>query len=228
MVSPGCLAGAQNQPPPCCASTGRSRPFRIRGRRGRAGRELVGASCGCAIVQAPRHPARGRATARRFGGSALPRCAASAPRGACPRAVGSRAFGACSAIRVSDARLSGTIMKYGASVLCVSVTLLGQVAPALAQDAPAGANLQAGGLKPPDAVQSEPNASATPTAQTEAELDRADKEDSGRGLEFAWLNAELGPQYVGLQAFKADNLVDGSVVDSKGLGMGYGAGIGAR
>jgi len=120
-------------------------------------------------------------------------------------------------------------MKYGASVLCASVTLLGWATPALAQDAPAGSNLQAGGLKPPDAVQSEPNTtSGSPTTQTEAQLDRADKEDSGRGLEFAWLNAELGPQYVGLQALKADNLVDGSVVDSKGVGMGYGAGIGAR
>ncbi len=64
--------------------------------------------------------------------------------------------------------------------------------------------------------------------QTEVALDRADKEDSGRGLEFAWLNAELGPEYVGLQALKADKLVDGTLVDSKGFGMMYGAGVGAR
>ena len=117
-------------------------------------------------------------------------------------------------------------MKYGAGVLCASVTLLGLSAPVSAADAPAGSNLQAGGLKPPEAVQSDP----TPpqTTQTEAALDRADKEDSGRGLEFAWLNAELGPQYVGLQALKSDNLVDGTLVESKGFGMGYGAGIGAR
>lgn len=120
-------------------------------------------------------------------------------------------------------------MKYGVFVSCALVSLLGLVAPASAQDAPAGSNLQAGGLKPPEAIRSDPNAAnSTPETQTEAQLDRADKEDSGRGLEFAWLNAELGPQYVGLQALKSDNLVDGSVVDSKGLGMGYGAGIGAR
>lgn len=121
---------------------------------------------------------------------------------------------------------SGTIMKYGAGVMCATFAFLGMAAPALADDTPAGSNLQAGGLKPPDAVQSD--ASPTTPTQTEAKLDLADKEDSGRGLTFAWLNAELGPQYVGLQALKHDNLVDGTMVDSKGAGMGYGAGIGAR
>src|SRR6478752_7237334 len=121
---------------------------------------------------------------------------------------------------------SHPIMKYGAGVTCATFALLGFSAPAFAADAPAGSNLQAGGLKPPDAVESEPN--PTPASKTEAELDRADKEDSGRGLEFAWLNAEIGPQYVGLQALKADNLVDGTLVESKGMGMMYGAGLGAR
>ncbi|HKO46913.1 MAG TPA: hypothetical protein VJV79_04280 [Polyangiaceae bacterium] len=116
-------------------------------------------------------------------------------------------------------------MKYGAFVSCAFI-LFGSAAPALAADAPAGSSLQAGGLKPPEAVQSDP--SPTKSTQTEAELDRADKEDSGRGLEFAWLNLDLGPQYVGLQALKADNLVDGTLVDSKGLGMTYGAGLGVR
>ena len=120
-------------------------------------------------------------------------------------------------------------MKHGAFVWCATFTLLGVAAPALAADAPAGSNLQAGGLKPPDAVESDPNA-ANPSnvTQTEVALDRADKEDSGRGLEFAWLNAELGSQYVGLQALKADNLVDGTLVDSKGFGAMYGVGLGAR
>jgi len=120
-------------------------------------------------------------------------------------------------------------MKYGVAVSCATFALLGSAVPALAaDDAPAGSNLQAGGLKPPEAVQSEPNANPTKATETEAELDRADKEDSGRGLEFAWLNAELGPEYVGLQALKSDHLVDGTLVESKGLGMGYGAGVGAR
>jgi len=117
-------------------------------------------------------------------------------------------------------------MKYGAAVSCATFTLFGIVASARATDAPAGSNLQAGGLKPPEAVQTD----ETPTkaTQTEVELDRADKEDSGRGLEYAWLNVEAGPQYVGLQALKADNLVDGTLAESKGLGMGYGAGLGVR
>jgi hypothetical protein len=117
-------------------------------------------------------------------------------------------------------------MKYGARVMWATFTLLGGAAPALAADAPAGSNLQAGGLRPPEAVQSD--ASPTPATRTEAELDRADKEDSGRGLEFAWLNVETGPQYLGLQALKADHLVDGTLVEAKGAGMAYGAGIGMR
>jgi len=117
-------------------------------------------------------------------------------------------------------------MKHHVGVSCASFTLLALAAPAWAADAPAGTNLQAGGLKPPEAVQSDAN--PTPATQTEAQLDRADQEDSGRGLEFAWLAAELGPQYVGLQALQADNLVDGTLVDSSGVGMGYGAGLGAR
>ncbi|MEI9938150.1 MAG: hypothetical protein WDO69_13100 [Pseudomonadota bacterium] len=117
-------------------------------------------------------------------------------------------------------------MKYGAGVLCATFTLLGSAAPVLAADEPAGSNLQAGGLKPPEAVQSDAN--PTKVTQTEAELDRADKEDSGRGLEFAWLNAEVGPQYLGLEALKANNLVDSSQFDSKGVGMVYGAGLGVR
>jgi hypothetical protein len=86
--------------------------------------------------------------------------------------------------------------------------------------------LQAGGLKPPEAVQNDAN--APPPSQTEATLDRADKEDSGRGLEFVWLNAEAGPEYLGLQTLKAKGLVDGSVIHSKDLGMAYGAGLGVR
>jgi len=118
------------------------------------------------------------------------------------------------------------IMKYGAAFLGASFSLLGIASPALAADPPAGADLQAGGLKPPEPVQSD--ATPTSTTLTEAQLDRADKEDSGRGLEFAWLNAEVGPQYLGLQTLKASNLVDGNLVESKGLGMVYGAGLGAR
>ncbi|MEO8900132.1 MAG: hypothetical protein ABI488_00945 [Polyangiaceae bacterium] len=117
-------------------------------------------------------------------------------------------------------------MKRCAAFLWATVTFLGWSVPAWADDAPVGANLQAGGLKPPEAVLSGPNATA-PSA-TEANLDRADKEDSGRGLEFVWLNAEAGPEYLGLQTLKAKGLVDNAFIHSKDLGMTYGAGLGVR
>jgi len=112
--------------------------------------------------------------------------------------------------------------------LCWSVPffLCALSAPALAEDAPAGANLEAGGLKPPDAVQSDQT--APPPSPTEANLDRADKEDSGRGLEFVWLNGEVGAETLGLQTFKANNLVDAKLVNSKQTGIMYGAGVGVR
>jgi hypothetical protein len=117
-------------------------------------------------------------------------------------------------------------MKRCVGLLCGAVALLGLSASAFAQDAPAGAGLQAGGLKPPDAVLSD--ASTTPPNQTEANLDLADKEDSGRGLEFVWLNAEAGPEYLGLQTLRDKGLVDSQQIHSKDLGMVYGAGLGMR
>jgi hypothetical protein len=98
--------------------------------------------------------------------------------------------------------------------------------PAFADEAPAGADLEAGGLKPPAAVPAD--ASTAPPSQAEAQLDLAQKEDSGRGLEFVWLNADVGGEYLGLQTLKANQLVDSSVVKSKGLGAAYGAGLGVR
>jgi hypothetical protein len=117
-------------------------------------------------------------------------------------------------------------MKRCVAFLCGALTLLGLSAPALADDAPVGAGLQAGGLKPPDAVPSD--ASTAPPNPTEASLDLADTEDSGRGLEFVWLNAELGPEYLGLQTLRAKGLVDSQQIHSKDLGMMYGAGLGMR
>jgi len=117
-------------------------------------------------------------------------------------------------------------MKRRATFFGATFTLLGFSASAWGQNGPAGADLQAGGLKPPEAVQSD--SSSTAPSQTEATLDRADKEDSGRGLSFVWLKAEAGPEYLGLQTLKAKGLVDNSVIHSKDLGMVYGAGLGVR
>jgi hypothetical protein len=90
--------------------------------------------------------------------------------------------------------------------------------------------MNAGGLAPPSSNnnnpnQYDPNAQGTPTEQ---ELSTADKEDSGRGLEFFWLNAEIGGEHLGLQTFKANNLVDAGTVKTTQTGLMYGAGLGLR
>jgi hypothetical protein len=116
-------------------------------------------------------------------------------------------------------------MKLRVRIVCASLTLLGFPALALADDAPPGENLEAGGLKPPAPIEANAN---PPPSQPEAELDLAKKEDSGRGLEFVWLNAEAGGEYLGLQTLRARQLVDSKLVGSKGLGAVYGAGLGVR
>ena len=93
----------------------------------------------------------------------------------------------------------------------------------LAQQAP---GLSAGGLAPPPAVESAP-VEAPPTA-TEQELARADREDSGRGLEFVWLNAEAGVQHLGLPTFHAHQLLDADLIKSTQTGALFGAGAGVR
>jgi hypothetical protein len=86
--------------------------------------------------------------------------------------------------------------------------------------------LSSGGLTPPPAVESAP-VEAPPTA-TEQELARADREDSGRGLQFVWLNAEAGVQHLGLQTFHANKLIDTDFVKSTQTGALFGAGAGVR
>jgi hypothetical protein len=120
----------------------------------------------------------------------------------------------------------GPIMKPGVALLGASFIVFAASASALAQQPPAGSGLQAGGLRPPEAVQAE--STPNPQAQTEAQLDRAVQEDSGRGLEFVALNAEVGPEFLGLHTFKADHLVDSKYIESKGTGLAVGAGLGVR
>lgn len=102
------------------------------------------------------------------------------------------------------------------------------VALCLSQVAQAQTNtdLNSGGLAPPPPVES----TAPPVApiSPEDDLKRADKEDSGRGLEFVWLNAEGGYQNLGLQTFHANNLVDAKLVKSTESGFMFGAGAGVR
>jgi len=68
----------------------------------------------------------------------------------------------------------------------------------------------------------------TGEAEVEAELKRADEEDTGRGLEFAWLNGEVGYQVAGLDALSSNELVDGTLIEQNHAGLVYGAGVGIR
>ena len=109
--------------------------------------------------------------------------------------------------------------------LSVSALALAQ-APAAA---PAQSNLESGGLRPPDAVDTTPQPAADPAAQSpEQELEKADQEDSGRGLEWVWLNAEIGGEHLGLSTFKSKDLLDPKLVNSSQTGLVYGAGVGVR
>ncbi|HET9959270.1 MAG TPA: hypothetical protein VFQ61_32495 [Polyangiaceae bacterium] len=90
----------------------------------------------------------------------------------------------------------------------------------------AQAQTEPGALAPPPAVQ--PVAPEDAPTPTEQELSRADREDAGRGLEFVWLNGEVGFQHLGLQTFHANSLVDAQIVKSSQSGMVFGAGAGVR
>jgi hypothetical protein len=88
--------------------------------------------------------------------------------------------------------------------------------------------LQSGGLAPPETTTSDPFAPGAPATGTEQELERAEREDAGRGLEFLWLNAEVGFEHLGLQTFKANDLVDADAVATTQTGPAFGAGLGVR
>ena len=113
------------------------------------------------------------------------------------------------------------------ALLCVPALAFAQQ-PEGAPVAPAS-NLESGGLRPPEAVDGSAPAPADTAADTpEKELEKADKEDSGRGLEWIWLNAEVGGEHLGLQTLKSNDLLDPQLVKTSQTGLVYGAGLGVR
>lgn len=88
-----------------------------------------------------------------------------------------------------------------------------------------GTGMSSGGLAPPTGSAANNNAGS---AHTEQQLEKAEREDSGRGLEFFYINAEVGGQHLGLQTFKANDLVDAGVVKTSQTGLMVGAGLGLR
>lgn len=64
------------------------------------------------------------------------------------------------------------------------------------------------------------------SAQTMRQLEQAEREDSGRGLQFVWLEPEVGFQWMSLTALKDDAFDDS--LDTAGIGAVLGAGAGLR
>jgi hypothetical protein len=120
------------------------------------------------------------------------------------------------------------VASLGVAAWCGPV--LAQYAPSAPPPAPSsgGSTLSTGGLAPPPAVEATPPPGTATPAATEAELARADREDSGRGLEFVWLNGEVGVTHVGLATFHDKHLLDPADVKSKATGVVVGAGLGVR
>lgn len=89
-------------------------------------------------------------------------------------------------------------------------------------------SLQAGGLTPPPSTMPPAQPALDPN-QTEKDLDKARKEDSKRGLEWFWINAEGGFSYVDMRTFVVDDKdFTFGFVPTKALGGTVGAGLGVR
>jgi hypothetical protein len=86
-----------------------------------------------------------------------------------------------------------------------------------------------GGLAPPPAIEStEPTPDPIPATETVAKLEEAEREDAGRGLEFFWLNGEVGAEHLGLRTFSDGDLVDPAVLETTQTGLLFGGGLGFR
>jgi hypothetical protein len=117
---------------------------------------------------------------------------------------------------------------FSAASLVTACAATSLALPALAQ-APSP-DLSAGGLAPPPAVESQKAAEQPQpgTGDTEKELAAAEQEDSGRGLEFVWVQGEVGVGHFGLLTFDEGNLVDPNTTETKQTGLVAGAGLGLR
>lgn len=82
--------------------------------------------------------------------------------------------------------------------------------------------LGAGGLDAPGTMKENKDN----RTEVEKELDEADQEDSGRGLEFVWVNGEIGFQAIDLTALSGPLVAGG--VESGSSGLLYGGAIGMR
>jgi hypothetical protein len=127
--------------------------------------------------------------------------------------------GSASGARVRRTRLSAATA--GIALISSAHAAFAQNPPPAYGTPPASGPLQAGGLTPPPTA---------PAGQQETlrELQRAEHEDSGRGLEFVWLNAEAGYEFITLQGLKSGDLVDSELVPDDGSAFAFGVGAGVR
>lgn len=87
--------------------------------------------------------------------------------------------------------------------------------------------MQAGGLEPPPPLP--PEDTPPPASATEERLESSRKSDSGRGLEWLWLEAEGGVSHVGLQTFNIDEKnFSAGFIPTTATGAMIGAAVGAR
>ena len=129
----------------------------------------------------------------------------------------------------------GTNRRIRASLAATAAVFATSVA--FAQSAPtspdpyagSGSGLSTGGLAPPGSGTGVPSGyDPGHSPSTEQSLKQADEKDSGRGLQFVWVNAEAGFQYLSLNTFHANNLVDAKFVKSTQSGLLLGAAAGVR
>jgi len=91
-------------------------------------------------------------------------------------------------------------------------------------------SLNSGGLAPPGSGNTS-QSGYDPRQQsydTEQSLKSADDKDSKRGIQFVWANAEAGFQYLSLNTFHANNLVDSQFIKTSQAGPTYGLAAGLR
>jgi len=124
---------------------------------------------------------------------------------------------------------------WSSGIALLARSALAQLPPPAPAQAPEAApasssSLSAGGLAPPPALETAapPGTSPTTPAATEAQLAKADQEDSGRGLEFVWLNADIGVMHLGLATFSNNKIVDSASMETTQTGLVAGAGAGVR
>src|SRR5262252_6093546 len=123
-----------------------------------------------------------------------------------------------------------------AALVLWSSVAAAQTAPPRYGPPPAGPgtvppSMQSGGLAPPPPMQSggltpPPGPSpGPPPGSTAATLAEADRSDSGRGLEFFYVEPEVGVEYVALEALHGPLLPDATSTSGIGAMVGGAAGL---